>query len=76
MGFAAILAGLIKIFGAVAQYLGNKQLIDAGEAKVIAEGATNVIDNLARVKAAREALGPDLDSDRAKRVHDEFRRPD
>lgn len=67
------LTGVIKIVGLVADYLGNKQLLDAGSAQTIAEGQRATLDSLAKVKAAREALA-DPDTGRADRVRDKFRR--
>lgn len=73
MTWLAALTGLIKIVGLIAEYLGRKQLIDAGEAKAIAEGQKNVLDNLSRIKASRETLS-DPGSNRNQRVRDKFRR--
>jgi hypothetical protein len=78
MGWGAALAGLLKLLVALAQYLGNKQLLDAGAAKAIAEGAN---DTLARIAAARDAAAAiehpatRADADWADRVRDRFGNP-
>lgn len=75
MPWLSLLTGLVQLLGAVAKYLGDKRLMDAGAAEAIAKGQTNVIEDLRRVAAAREVLR-NPDSDRAERVRKRFQRPE
>ena len=68
MSWAAILAGLVKLFGAVADYFRSKQLIDAGEAKAKADTARK--NNAVLVERAKTKADIDSMSDAA--VDDEL----
>lgn len=75
MSIVAIIGSLLKLISLGAEYLGRKQLIDAGEAKAIAQGVTETLEAVANAKKAREALGPELDSERAERLRRKYERP-
>ena len=73
MSWLAALTGIVKLVGLIAEYLGRKQLLDAGAAQAIAEGQRATLDTLAKVKASREALA-DPDTGRADRLRDKYTR--
>ena len=51
----SLLSGLVKVASIVAQYVANKQLIEAGEAKAILAGLRQSNDLIANAQAARLA---------------------
>jgi len=73
MSWLALLTGAIKLISTLADYLRERKLMDAGAAQAISAGQGKILDDLARIQAARDAL-VDPDSDRADRLRDEFRR--
>ncbi len=75
MSWIDLLTGVIKLVSVFAEYLGNKQLIDAGEAKAVAKGQSDVLSSLERIQSARAKLA-DPSSDRAGRLRDKFTRPE
>ena len=75
MSWLAVITSLIKLISVFADYLNNKQLLDAGEAKAISEGQNEILLKLQQVKAARLALD-DPESDRPGRLRKRFERPE
>ena len=71
--WGSLLAGLVQLIGAVARYMGDRQMLAAGEATAIAEGQR---ETLARIDAARNAAAamdiPAGGSTWADRVRDRF----
>lgn len=61
MGWLAFLRALLGLAGTVASYLSNKQLLDAGEAKAIAEGLDNANKALQKAYDARSGAVADFD---------------
>lgn len=64
MDWLAFLGALVSIANAVAKYLGNKQLIDAGKAEAVStqlQGALDAIRSAQAVKVEVDArtAGPD-----------------
>lgn len=53
MGWLTLLQALLSVARVVADYLRDKQLIDAGEAKAIAEGLKGSLDAIERANKAR-----------------------
>jgi len=73
MGWLSIAGALLKIVGAIADILKNRQLINAGKAEAIVDGITHVtamIDD-----AAKGAAGMAFDTDWSRKVRDKYRRP-
>lgn len=68
----SILKALLAIAGAVAMYLQQRQLLDAGAAQAIQNGRAEIDKSLERVRAARAAAlaGLQLDKDE----HDPYNR--
>ena len=59
MTWASILAGVLKLFNAVAAYFNNKQLLDAGKAKAhgeVAEKNNEFLKDQAKARAAVSGL--------------------
>jgi len=73
VGWLSLVTALLKVVGAIATYLQNRQLINAGKAEAIVEGIAHVtamVDD-----AAKGAAGMAFDTDWSKRVRDKYRRP-
>lgn len=70
MTWASILSAILSIGKALATLIERKQLLDAGEARLLAENLDDSLDILARALAARRAVGSDPDGLRS----DKYRR--
>jgi len=70
MTWAAILSGFLKFFGAVADYLRDRQLLKAGEAKAEGEQAKANSDALAGLAKIKRDVGSMSDE----QLRDELRR--
>lgn len=70
MAWVAILRLILEVGSRLARYLGDKQLIDAGEAKAINVNLTQSLDRLKRINEARNA------ADTRDRVRDKYTRDD
>ena len=71
--WGSLLAGLVQLIGAVARYMGDRQMLAAGEATAISEGQR---ETLARIELARKSTaamdaGPGRDA-WAERVRKRF----
>jgi hypothetical protein len=75
MEWLAVATGLVKLLGAFAKWLGDRQLIKAGEAQAIAEGTDAILDRLAKSKQAADAMDAPHGADAgvwSQRVRDRF----
>ena len=70
MSWLSALRALLSIANALAGYMANRQLMQAGEARAVSEGLRKAHDAIARAQAARRAVNDDPDSVR----DDEFNR--
>ncbi len=66
----------IQLVGAVAKYLGDANLLDAGKAKAISEGLKATLDNVARANEAANEVTANPDGDFANSVRDKYTRKD
>lgn len=57
---AAIIAGVLKVVGVIADYLSRQQLIDAGKAEAKADATQKKDDANAQALQVREAVRGDL----------------
>jgi hypothetical protein len=64
MTWLALLSGLVKLAGALADWLGARQLLQAGQAQAIAEGLKGVLTNVEAAKQARAGLADGRERDR------------
>ena len=71
MTWLSILAGVLKLAGAIADWLKARQLIDAGEALAIAAHLEGALHNVELAKAARDKID---DPGERKRLRDKFTR--
>jgi len=62
MTWLALVSGLVKIVSGIVGYLGNRQLLDAGEAKGINLGLTKTLAQIDKARAARRAVDHSSDS--------------
>lgn len=60
MSWAAFLTALVKVTGALAQYLSERQLIKAGEAAAVAELLRGQLDAFRRANNIRDVMGREL----------------
>lgn len=70
MAWVAILRLILEVGSRVARYLGDKQLIDAGEAKAINANLTQSLDRIKHINEARN------DPDTRERVRNKYTRDD
>jgi hypothetical protein len=79
MDWGAGFLALLKLLGALSDYLGRRQLLAAGQAQAIAAGLQGTIDNLSEARRAADAVthptGPG-DAGYARRVRERYTRPD
>ena len=73
MTWLSILAGFLKLAGALAEWLKSRQLLEAGEAQAIATHLEGALKNVELAKAARGKLD---DPGERERLRDKFTRPD
>lgn len=73
MSWIAALSGLLKLAGALAEWLGRRQLLQAGAAEAIATGLQGVLSHVEKARAARDRLAADPGESR--RLRDKFTRP-
>ena len=63
MPWLSLLGGLLKLFNIVAQYAANKQMMDAGQAELVASIVSSSLERIALAKAIRsrgvDAPAPD-----------------
>lgn len=61
MSWLALLKGLLGLGFSLIGYLQNRQLIEAGEARAIAEGLQNAQDAINKARKARRAVVSEFD---------------
>lgn len=61
MNWLAILRSLLGLCFSLTEYMKNKQLLEAGEARAIAEGLRNANDIIIKVRKARSDAELDFD---------------
>ena len=71
MTWLSILAGVLRLAGTIANWLKDRQLIDAGEAQAIAEHLGGALHNVELAKAARGKIDDPVER---KRLRDKFTR--
>jgi hypothetical protein len=78
LSWLALITGLVKLANALADYAGRRQLITAGQAEAVATGCQATLSMIEKARRAENAIDHPSAADDgfAKRVHDEFGRPD
>lgn len=76
MAWLQVIQLVIKLAASVSEYLGRKQLIDAGEAKAISEGLHATIANIQKAKAASKEVSANPNGDYAGGVRSKYTRTD
>lgn len=61
MGWLAFLKALLGFAGTLTEYLRNRELLEAGEAKAIAEGLSNANEAIEKARKARRNAVADFD---------------
>lgn len=56
MNWLAFIQLVIKAVASLTDYLGDKQLLDAGKAKAVSEGLKQTLDNLDKANAVEKEL--------------------
>lgn len=62
MTWLALLSGIIKLAGNLADYLGDRQLLKAGEHKAVRANLEKILEDIAKARTARRAVKSDPDS--------------
>lgn len=73
MTWLSMLTALLKFVAALATWLGQRELLRAGEAQALARGLAATLSALEEVRLARAAL---VDPDERRRLRDRFTRLD
>lgn len=76
MAWLQVIQLVIKLAASVSEYLGRKQLLDAGEAKAISEGLHATIANIQKAKAASQEISTNPNGDYANSVRSKYTRTD
>lgn len=79
MSWISLLSGLVILLNRLTDYLGQRQLIRAGEAEAIAAGFAVVLRNIDMARRASDAIehpASAADDDYALRVRERYRRSD
>lgn len=61
MNWLAVLKGLFSLTNWIAQYMAEKQLIDAGVSKEIAKNNAQALEKISLAQRARDSVNPDDD---------------
>jgi hypothetical protein len=75
MGWLGLASGLVKLLSSFFKYLGDKQLLTAGEAMAAARSLEATLEVVTNAQNASDHVRRDPDSDYSKRLRDRFRRP-
>lgn len=76
MVWASIISGILKAVAIAAEYLSDKQLLDAGQSKAIAEGLQRTLNNLQKVKDVNEEITDCPHGDFVNSVRNKYTRRD
>ncbi len=77
MSWLALITALVKVVGALANWMHDQKMIDAGTNAAIVKGMQDADDAISRAKKARDLVRADIARDGDSRVRDDgFRRPD
>lgn len=76
MDFVGLALGLVKLLQGFMTWLGNKQLLTAGEALAANRSLDGTMEILTNAKKAADHVRRDPYSDYSKRLRDKYRRPD
>ena len=76
MAWLAIIELVLKAVSSVADFLGNRQLLEAGKAQAIREGLQATLDNMSKANAAKTELRDNPDGEYAVSVRDKYERKD
>lgn len=76
MPWLAIIQLVLKAVAGVVDYLGNRQLLEAGKAQALTEGLRTTLDNVEKANVVRAELSTNPDGDFAARLRDKYERPD
>lgn len=74
MTWLAFIQLVIKAVASLADYLGNKQLLDAGKAQAISAGLQQTLDNIGKANAVEKELRDNPNGDFANSVRDKYTR--
>lgn len=72
MSWLSVITGFVKLASALARWAGDRQLIEAGVAKAVAEGTTNTLAMVEKARKVKDALAGDTDY--VNRVRDKYTR--
>lgn len=73
-GWLGLIVSILQAVAEVSKYLGNRQLLKAGEAQAIADGLSQTIKNVEEANAARAHVLANPDDDYAVSVRRKYER--
>lgn len=76
MAWLAFIEALLKAISGVVGYLGDRRLLDAGQAEAISAGLKQTLDSVKRANDVKDAIHHNADPDFSKRVLDKYERAD
>ncbi|MGE0190304.1 MAG: hypothetical protein AB7G80_09025 [Dongiaceae bacterium] len=76
MAWLGLITAVLKAVAELAMFLGNRQLIELGKAKTIADGLALTLANVEKAHEVDRALSADPNSDYANRLRKRFERQD
>lgn len=74
MNWLAIIQLVIKVVASLTDYLGNKQLLDAGHAQAVSEGLKQTLSNLDKANAVEKELTSNPGGDYASSLRNKYTR--
>lgn len=76
MAWASIIELVLKALSSIADYLGNRQLLEAGKAQAIVAGLQATLDNMSKADAVKKEVAANPDGDFANIVRNKYERND
>lgn len=76
MEWASLLTLLLKLVAGLSDYLGRRQLLEAGKAQAVSAGLQNILDNLTKADDVKAEFTRNPDGSFAHGVRDKYTRPD
>jgi hypothetical protein len=73
-GWLGLIVSILQAVAEVTKFLGDRQLLKAGEAQAIADGLSQTIENVEKANAARADVLADPDGDYAVSVRSKYER--
>ena len=76
MAWIAFIEALLKAISGVVGYLGDRRLLEAGQAEAISAGLQQSLDSIKRANDVKDAMRNNADPDFSERLRKKYERPD